>query len=87
MISMDYYQQGVNLMQQNDYDGAIDLFIKGLEEYPDDYSLLDRRAAAYDLKEEKEKALADYTRMIALNPENRAGWNSTGESVPRAWRV
>jgi tetratricopeptide (TPR) repeat protein len=75
---MDYYQQGVKLTRQKDYDGAIDVFNTGLEEYPDDYGILDRRAVAYHYKGEIEKALADYTRMIALNPQNPDGWDNRG---------
>jgi tetratricopeptide (TPR) repeat protein len=78
MASTDYYQQGVMLTQQKDYDGAIEVFNKRLEEYPDDFSILDCRASAYEFKGETENAIADYTRMIALKPENPSGWNRRG---------
>jgi tetratricopeptide (TPR) repeat protein len=78
MDVMDYYHQGVKLMQQKDIDGAIRLFNTALEEHPDSFSILDRRAVAYREKGERKKALADYTRMIALRPENPDGWNARG---------
>jgi tetratricopeptide (TPR) repeat protein len=79
---MTYYEQGITLTQQKDYDGAIEAFTIALDEHsnewPGESYLLDRRAHAYHLNGETEKALADYTRMIALNPENADGWNSRG---------
>ncbi|MDR1411584.1 MAG: tetratricopeptide repeat protein, partial [Spirochaetaceae bacterium] len=32
---MDYYNQGVKLVQQGDYDAAIEVFNTALGEYPD----------------------------------------------------
>ncbi|MDR2394105.1 MAG: tetratricopeptide repeat protein [Treponema sp.] len=80
MDVMDYYyhQEGLTLSQEGDYEGALAVFNAGLEEYPDNFSLLECRAAAYNRKGETEKALADYTRMIALEPGNPEGWNSRG---------
>jgi tetratricopeptide (TPR) repeat protein len=75
---MEYYNQGVKLMQQKDLDGAIELFTRALEEDPEDFSVLDRRASAYREKGERDKAIADYTRMIALMPNNPDGWNARG---------
>jgi tetratricopeptide (TPR) repeat protein len=78
MEYMEYYYQGVKLMQQNDDDAAIELFNTALAEYPDAYYIIERRAVAYNKKGEKEKALEDYTRMTALKPRNPDGWNSRG---------
>jgi tetratricopeptide (TPR) repeat protein len=78
MDVMDYYQQGCDLIRQGDYDAAIEVFNTALAEYPDSFSILDRRAVAYHQKGEIEKALTDYTRMIALKPQNPDGWNSRG---------
>ncbi|MDR2446542.1 MAG: tetratricopeptide repeat protein [Treponema sp.] len=78
MNVMDYYHQGVKLIQQGDYDAAIEVFDTALSEYPDSFTVLGIRASTYLQKEETEKALADYIRMIALNPRNPDGWNSRG---------
>jgi tetratricopeptide (TPR) repeat protein len=75
---MDYYYQGAALTQQKDYDAAIEVFNTALSENPDSFYILDRRAIVYHQKGETEKAMADYTRMIAVNPQNPDGWNSRG---------
>ncbi|MDR2793842.1 MAG: tetratricopeptide repeat protein, partial [Treponema sp.] len=78
MGGMDYYHQGVALIRAKDYDGAIEVFNKALEEDPDDYTILEARGNAYSENGEKEKALADYTRMIELMPQKSDGWNCRG---------
>jgi tetratricopeptide (TPR) repeat protein len=78
MSSIDYYEKGTDLAAEGDYDGAIEVFNKGLEEHPDNFGILDRRAYAYCDKGETEKALADFTRMVTLYPEKRTGWNARG---------
>jgi tetratricopeptide (TPR) repeat protein len=75
---MDYYQRGTDLTIQMDYEAAIEMFTKGLEEYPDDSSLFDRRAVAYRYQGKIEEAIADFTRVTELNPRNADGWNSRG---------
>jgi tetratricopeptide (TPR) repeat protein len=75
---MEYCNRCWDLIRAKDYDGAIEVSNTGLAEFPDCYSILDRRADAYHRKGENEKALADYTRMIALKPENPKSWNSRG---------
>jgi tetratricopeptide (TPR) repeat protein len=78
MEVMEYYNQAWDLMRQKDYDAIIELCTTGLAEYPDSVTILGRRAVAYSLKGEKEQSLADYTRMIALKPQDPDGWNSRG---------
>jgi tetratricopeptide (TPR) repeat protein len=78
MEATDYYRQGDDLADQGDYDAAIEVLSTGLAEHPDDYALLDRRADVYRRKGEREKALADYTRLIALDPQSRDAWNTRG---------
>jgi tetratricopeptide (TPR) repeat protein len=78
MEAMGYYHQGVDLAAKGNYDAAIEVFNTGLAEYPDSYSLLDRRADAYKRKGEHDKAIADYTRMTTLKPQNPDGWNYRG---------
>jgi tetratricopeptide (TPR) repeat protein len=78
MDVMEYYQQGVELMEQKDMDAAITVFNRALEEYPDNVDVLRIRARAYELNGERGKAIADFTRMIAVDPENPGGWNARG---------
>ncbi|MDR1419898.1 MAG: tetratricopeptide repeat protein [Treponema sp.] len=78
MTVTEYYQQGVKLKQQKDYDRAIELFTTALDEYPDSTMIIGIRGSTYYNKGEKEKALADYTRLIDLMPERPDGWNSRG---------
>jgi tetratricopeptide (TPR) repeat protein len=75
---MDYYYEGVKLVQQEDYDAAIKVFDTALAEYPDSFTIFGIRGSAYHRKGENEKAMADYTRMIALRPEHPDGWSSRG---------
>jgi tetratricopeptide (TPR) repeat protein len=75
---MDYYHQGVRLVQQGDYGAAIEVFNTALVEYPDAFYILDRRGDVYLRKGETEKAMADYTRMIAVDPQNPDGWRRRG---------
>jgi tetratricopeptide (TPR) repeat protein len=75
---MDYYYQGVKLIQQQEYDAAIEVFNTALAEFPDSSTIFDIRGSTYHRKGEDEKALADYTRVIALEPERPDGWNSRG---------
>jgi tetratricopeptide (TPR) repeat protein len=75
---MDYYHQGVKLIQQNKYDAAIAVFNTALAEYPDSFVIFDIRASAYCHKGEHEKALADYDRMVALEPHHPDGWSNRG---------
>jgi tetratricopeptide (TPR) repeat protein len=78
MDVMDYYRQGVKLIQQKEYDGAIEMFNAALAEFPDSSIIFDIRGSTYHRKGEHEKALADYTHVIALQPEHPGGWNSRG---------
>jgi tetratricopeptide (TPR) repeat protein len=78
MTAWEYYDQAVRLLPKKDYDGAIKVFNTALAEYPDSYMNLEWRAHAYHYNKEPEKAIADYTRMIELQPENRNGWNHRG---------
>jgi tetratricopeptide (TPR) repeat protein len=78
MDVMDYYYQGANLTNEKKSDEAIEVFNTALAEFPDSFSILDRRAVAYHQKGEPEKALADYTRMIELKPDHPDGWNGRG---------
>jgi tetratricopeptide (TPR) repeat protein len=75
---MEYYRKTWDLMPQKEYDAIIKLCTTGLAEYPDSTTILERRAIAYQYKGENEKALADYTRIIALRPQNPDSWNSRG---------
>ncbi|MDR0411150.1 MAG: tetratricopeptide repeat protein [Treponema sp.] len=78
MNSIEYYHQGVKLVQEKDYAAAIEVFNTALNEYPDDFMLLEGRVFVYGLQKNKEKALADYTRMIAVDPKRPDGWNGRG---------
>jgi tetratricopeptide (TPR) repeat protein len=82
---MEYYRQGVKLKQQGDYDKAIEVITTALGEHPDSTTLLEIRGSAYEWKGETEKALADYTRMIALMPERPGGWCCRGNGPYPNW--
>ena len=78
MEVMEYYHKSRDLMRQQDYDAVIELCTGGLAEHPDSCMILERRAVAYEYKKEHHKAIADYTRVIALKPQDPDGWNSRG---------
>jgi tetratricopeptide (TPR) repeat protein len=78
MNALDYYYQGSKLVQQGDYDAAIELFNTALGEYPDSFTLISIRGTTYHQKGDTDKAMADYTRMTILLPQDPDGWNNRG---------
>jgi tetratricopeptide (TPR) repeat protein len=74
----EYYDRGWQLIRENKYDEAIEVFSTYLEENPDDSSFLESRASAWSWKGNREAVIADYTRMIAVKPEFPDGWNGRG---------
>jgi tetratricopeptide (TPR) repeat protein len=79
MTYTEYYHRIWDLVhRKNEYDAAMELIAEALAGYPDGFGILDLRADVYKGKGENEKALADYTRMIALMPRNPDGWNHRG---------
>ncbi|MDR0600900.1 MAG: tetratricopeptide repeat protein [Treponema sp.] len=78
MDTRHYYDQGWEFIRKNDYAAAIETFNTALAEAPDSYIILEARGGAYQHIGEKEKALADYTRMIELAPKFPDGWNCRG---------
>jgi len=58
------------LLQYNKYDEAIELFSFMVEEFPQSSSAYDSRGEAYMRAGNKERAIADYRKSLALNPNN-----------------
>jgi tetratricopeptide (TPR) repeat protein len=72
------YQGKVLFDAEKDHDAIIGMCTADLAKKPDDYSALAVRGAAYRKKGDYKKALADFTRMIDLEPGNPCGWNCRG---------
>ncbi|MBM4432468.1 MAG: tetratricopeptide repeat protein [Chloroflexi bacterium] len=64
------YNRGCELLDEGEYDEAIDEFTKAIEldpAYADAYS---NRGWAYAITEQYDRAIADYNRAIELDPQN-----------------
>jgi tetratricopeptide (TPR) repeat protein len=78
MESADYYNKAEKLYWGRDYDEALETLTEGLGEYPDEVLLLELRAGVYERKGQKDKAIADYTRVVELDPNRADSWNYRG---------
>lgn len=80
------WQQYINYMQQNQYQEAVELCDKYLEENPtDSLAYLCRGAAKDDLKR-YEDAIKDYDETIRLNPDYAIAYNNRGFAKNRLER-
>jgi tetratricopeptide (TPR) repeat protein len=66
------YEDGLKHCQQGDYQEGIDAFTKAIEYDPKDYEAYINRGSAYDMLNQYDKALADYSVVISsLAPNDK----------------
>jgi len=65
-------EEGSDLMEEGQYEQAIEEFSKAIEIDPESFSAYCLRAEAYYEIEQYDKAVADYTKAIEVYPES--GW-------------
>lgn len=66
-------QLGYDLLGKNDTRSAIEIFKVNTEQYPDDGDVWDSLAEAYYKAGDKETAIKDYGKSLALKPNNENG--------------
>lgn len=64
---------GYTLLQQGRVADAIDVFLVNVEQFPNSWNVYDSLAEAYAAHGDKDLAIANYKKSIALNPENTNG--------------
>jgi len=77
-----YFDRGLSLASEKEYDRAIRAFTKALEidpKYDDAYW---GRGVAWAMKGDPDRAIADYNRALTLNPAHAWAYNNRG----CAWR-
>ncbi|WP_319525288.1 SPOR domain-containing protein [uncultured Desulfosarcina sp.] len=69
------YESGLRALQAKEYDAAIEAFTLALETMPHDYEALSNRAVAWYYKQAYDRAIADATRALEINPYYSVGAN------------
>jgi tetratricopeptide (TPR) repeat protein len=67
---------GYELLTENKIEEAITIFQLNVEEYPESWNVYDSLAEAYVESGEKQLAILNYEKSIALNPDNFNGVTS-----------
>ena len=69
------YESGLRALKAGQYDAAIEAFTLTLETVPHDYEALSNRAVAWYHKKIYDRAIADATRALEINPYYSVGAN------------
>lgn len=64
---------GYTQLRLKNIDGAIDIFKHNIKNYPNSFNVYDSMGEAYMVKGEKNLAIINYEKSIALNPDNENG--------------
>ncbi len=65
----NYYEQGLKALDQNQYQSAVDDFLKAIESEPQDYILHFNLALAYSLLGKDADAIPQYKKVLELKPD------------------
>ena len=65
----NYYEQGLKALDQNQYQVAVDDFLKAIEAEPQDYTLRFNLALAYSLLDKDADAIPQYKKVLELKPD------------------
>ncbi len=65
----NYYEQGLKALDQNQYQSAVDDFLKAIEAEPQDYILHFNLALAYSLLGKDADAIPQYKKVLELKPD------------------
>ena len=64
----NYYEQGLKALDQNQYQVAVDDFLKAIEADPQEYTLHFNLALAYSLLGRDAEAIPEYKKVLELKP-------------------
>ena len=70
---MDMNNLGYRLMNNDNLDDALNVFLENIKLYPSSYNVYDSAAEAYMNREENDKAIEYYKKSMRLNPGNTNG--------------
>jgi len=73
-----YFARGRTLIEQKDFNQAIDQFTKAIQMDPKDALAYYNRGLAYVAQSEYQEAIADYTSALHLNPKNALAYYHRG---------
>ncbi len=76
-----YMLEGENLIEQREYDAAVDIYDEALQSFPDNASLLYSRAMLAEKLNDLERLELDLKKIIAADPENAAALNALGYTL------
>ena len=68
-IAADWYQQGNEMFEKKDYNGAIDSYNRAIQMDPKYADAFSRRGNAKQRLQDYAGALADFSASIAINPK------------------
>ena len=81
-VRRDAYLLEAELRQKDqDADGELDAFARGLAAFPDDSALLYARGLAWERRDDIPRAEADFRRILVAEPENVATLNALGYTL------
>jgi serine/threonine protein kinase len=66
--ALEYVNQGYKLLQEGQFDRAIQAYTKAIKIDPDDYALYNDRGLIYYAQRKFDKAIADFDKSIEINP-------------------
>ncbi|KRG67373.1 tetratricopeptide repeat protein [Pseudoxanthomonas dokdonensis] len=67
--------------KQQDSDGELDVYARGLAAYPDEHSLLYARGLAWERRDRIDRAEADLRKILVSDPDNVAALNALGYTL------
>src|SRR5260370_32718453 len=76
----DNIQQGMQAMENKDYEKAISLFSQAIALNPEEPSSFVWRGIAYNGKKEYDKAITDFNKAIQLDPNNPHAFYNRGNT-------
>lgn len=78
LVGGPLFQEGLSYEKSGQYDQAIEIFSKVIEQQPDFFDGYNHRGSCYAIKKEFEKALQDYQRAIDLKPSEEMLYYNRG---------
>jgi len=80
----NYYEQGLKALNENQYQAAVDDFLKAIEAEPQDYTLHFNLALAYSLLGKDADAIPQYKKVLELKAGPLPGGPQSGITLLRA---
>jgi tetratricopeptide (TPR) repeat protein len=65
----NYYEQGIQALDQKQYQSAVDNLLKAVESEPQDYTVRFNLALAYSLLGKDSEAVSEYKKVLELKPD------------------